>query len=604
MYRAVPIKLTKIIRKDLPVGDKTHARNLLASTAKSVSNNIQQLDVLVRALMLDFAAGWGDIGKDGLSVVDLVPKNVQREQRFVKAIGHYFPVATIKQLKDQSHGKDIFSQTHIQHIQSVYLANDYKEHKNNPWKLWDQQAIRPIATNTFSRSPPGMSQSLSVAAQNFAKNLKQMYADGKRFKYALHKLILQLCRFNLAPDREARYIKYRTVFSTKKKERRQKIKKRPNRSLLHKFSSTQKKLQQSINKESDPGRRLALQKRLCANIKHSRVVFDRYQQQKEAYKIQKRNQATTADKVTEEQMIPSKTESALNLGLPGEEEVGGEDADSDDDWEEDETEGSGSRAMNQSTNEHQPKKIKIEKDLPTRRVNRIKSMLVAILLDDKTYSQNDIIKNWERFTIEDDLTFYEVQWIMKVYGLLKPYIPAKGNRFTIIYQLSIIIITNIVLRLSSYSSFTRAISPVRSSGKIGALHVSAATLYESLGVRENGFSLYTKAGVYFTSFTEATSRKAEMFGSVFDIDHVRDICDSRGLDFNYTIILNNDTYCTVIGTLQPSTVPTVSAYDVRKKRNCLQADAFIALEASQIPEADQYLKQLTMISQHAVGSRN
>lgn len=94
-----------------------------------------------------------------------------------------------------------FSQNHLSYLRSHHMGH-YKHREGNAKPLWDldfatdpEHAIKPL--------PSGLSTTISVYVRQFSTACKNLW-NGNMVPYLLHRTILVLLRFALAPEREQR----------------------------------------------------------------------------------------------------------------------------------------------------------------------------------------------------------------------------------------------------------------------------------------------------------------------------------------------------------------------------------------------------------------
>ncbi|KAF9086061.1 hypothetical protein BGX27_003275 [Mortierella sp. AM989] len=138
----------------------------------------------------------------------------------------------------------------------------------------------------------------------------------------------------------------------------------------------------------------------------------------------------------------------------------------------------------------------------------------------------------------------------------------------------IVLIANKILHATGYHNFARKFSPQVPATSLHALHLGAVGVYEVFcSSGPNQFDIHDAEGNPLTYVKEVTSppaNKEAVLGAFLDLDKIRKICDSHGLNFRnritfvdrFTIHLTGEV---IKHGVDRSGYPVVSRYEERKK---------------------------------------
>ncbi|KAJ2958890.1 hypothetical protein NQZ79_g5569 [Umbelopsis isabellina] len=165
------------------------------------------------------------------------------------------------------------------------------------------------------------------------------------------------------------------------------------------------------------------------------------------------------------------------------------------------------------------------------------------------------------------LTTEEINAIQHICSVLKPYMPPKDTKLCIVLRLPIVMISNIVQRVSGYQAFTRSICPNISPAKIHSFSIDTAAIYELMGsntVGEN-FTMVDQNNLPISSVRWAIANKEATFASFLNVRKIKEECAKNRLVFLDRFIYKADDSVDLIGELYPEVTPAISFYDQRRK---------------------------------------
>jgi hypothetical protein len=174
-------------------------------------------------------------------------------------------------------------------------------------------------------------------------------------------------------------------------------------------------------------------------------------------------------------------------------------------------------------------------DATSRRIGSLKAVIISMLYD------NNGLMIKERHLKEkcSDIQPKEIAACLLICNLLMPYIPDKKNRYSMPYQIPFILMANEILRCTGYAKFMVKLVPLTKPSHIDTLKIDAPLLFTIFcsGKKERLLDMYDYNHQVIASQVLATQNKAAVFGSIFNLDAIKECTDSYGLDFTYYMYL-------------------------------------------------------------------
>ena len=207
-----------------------------------------------------------------------------------------------------------------------------------------------------------------------------------------------------------------------------------------------------------------------------------------------------------------------------------------------------------------------EKDISAVRIRQLVSFTKKQLYD--SVSVEEMLPKLENeWTGSHRLTDEESNSILHIWSVLRPYMPPKDAKHSIVLRLPIVVISNVVQRVSGYQGFSRSICPVISPAKIHSFSVDAAAIFELMGsttVDEN-FTIVDQNNVSISSAKWARANKKVTFAAFLNVRKIEEECAKNGLIFQDRLVYKPDDSVDLIGELNPQVTPAISFYDRRRK---------------------------------------
>lgn len=176
-------------------------------------------------------------------------------------------------------------------------------------------------------------------------------------------------------------------------------------------------------------------------------------------------------------------------------------------------------------------KIGDEIHISSQRLRRIKGILKW-----KLHTQKEAINN-QAIGIKD-ITDEEEFVCSKLFAFLLPYIPRREEKNWIPAQLPFLVLANTVFEASDYKKFKVKLCPRPCPSNLLCLPLDTAMLYTLLTNFGNAnYGLVCKDRYPISSLPIALKRKADVFGSVFDLSCIQELCNSRKLEFIHRVLI-------------------------------------------------------------------
>ena len=185
----------------------------------------------------------------------------------------------------------------------------------------------------------------------------------------------------------------------------------------------------------------------------------------------------------------------------------------------------------------------VDADCSRSRLNSLKSVAKHLLFSTDTQVNDELVK--KEIT---DITEKELNVLVKIISILKPYIPPKKDRYVIGYQLPLCLLANDVLQAVNHAKFTRLLFPKPSPTHLQALDISAPALYQMLTSEPNALSLADFNSNKIDSIEYARSNKDAVFCSIFDMSQINEDSKMYNLAFAQNIkVMPGLKTCKVLG---------------------------------------------------------
>lgn len=173
--------------------------------------------------------------------------------------------------------------------------------------------------------------------------------------------------------------------------------------------------------------------------------------------------------------------------------------------------------------------------------------MLLILLESPSIKE-DIDVNWVRKTAHkhDEFTDKECKVVAQLANALRHFVPKRrpredglgfqGSLPCMVLRAPLVLIANTILAATGYTRFTRRIAPQISPADMHGLHLGAVGVYETLcSENERQFDILDKNGLPLVNRANVTAipgNKDAVFASIFDLNKIKNICKTHGLEFH------------------------------------------------------------------------
>jgi hypothetical protein len=134
-----------------------------------------------------------------------------------------------------------------------------------------------------------------------------------------------------------------------------------------------------------------------------------------------------------------------------------------------------------------------------------------------------------------DLTQTEATIFNLIYHTIKPYMPPVDEMSYISSQLPLVVFSNQIATASGNPGRISKVCPSISPATVVSLQVDAVVIYHLLLKIDEGFCCLKANDSKITNEKDAVWNKNRIFGAVFDLSRMQQICNKRRLEFIYNI---------------------------------------------------------------------
>ncbi|ORX43840.1 hypothetical protein DM01DRAFT_1349880 [Hesseltinella vesiculosa] len=167
-------------------------------------------------------------------------------------------------------------------------------------------------------------------------------------------------------------------------------------------------------------------------------------------------------------------------------------------------------------------------DALVRRLESLQDVLARILWKEPDMVLADPLL--AHYAMNLDLSSNEACALKKIYHVLKPYVVPEQPNYC---HLNLLFFGSALLRLCGYDQLAMPYAPNDTTGSLNALPMDAAILFEMFGS-----TLEIKRDHGINAAIDAFHDKEKVFGCLFDMTVIRDICKEDGIDFSYSLDIN------------------------------------------------------------------
>ncbi|KAF9998182.1 hypothetical protein BGZ65_006292 [Modicella reniformis] len=252
-----------------------------------------------------------------------------------------------------------------------------------------------------------------------------------------------------------------------------------------------------------------------------------------------------------------------------------------DDYEEDEDETTDQ--YGDKSHDRNMEDIHSNTDTPRKKLRALQTILKSLIESSSIEGQVDEDDVRTNAHIGTELYDNEIQVLVKLGNLLRPYTPRKrtGDRAGenplahVALRAPLVIIANAVLRYTGYSMFCRRIAPQVSTGALYALPLGSVGVYEVFGGSgSDRFDLFDGNDTLVSNTAVATRSESDrraMIGCMFDLNKINAICQKHQLRFINRLTYVDQYTIRISGTVVPHGTerrgfPESSSYEERKKK--------------------------------------
>jgi hypothetical protein len=162
-------------------------------------------------------------------------------------------------------------------------------------------------------------------------------------------------------------------------------------------------------------------------------------------------------------------------------------------------------------------------------MKKMKGVIKKLLYQDK------VINDFSNESGIEDLTDKELGTLKLVYNTIKPYKPMKGKR-GVIHQLPLVVLSQPIATCCGYSIKSK-LCPSPSPSTVLSLQPDAATIYRLIKSIGDGYKILKKDGFALSSERDAVWNKNYVFGSVFSLQKIYQLCRLYNIEFIYNIMV-------------------------------------------------------------------
>ncbi|CAO3688347.1 unnamed protein product [Umbelopsis ramanniana] len=168
-------------------------------------------------------------------------------------------------------------------------------------------------------------------------------------------------------------------------------------------------------------------------------------------------------------------------------------------------------------------------DISIRRLRRFKGMLKSLLLKGAIIgtSKHELTEK------SGEMTDSEFTILRSIYNCVQHYMPPHSEELCIAYQIPLLLLSNQLLKAFKKTKKIMEIMPRVKSSVLHSLHLSSSSMYNLLGSSDQPCAFRNANGSVTTNQRTATWNKGAVFGSIFDLETIHNICSKRKLEFSF-----------------------------------------------------------------------
>ncbi|KAI9473452.1 MAG: hypothetical protein EXX96DRAFT_610407 [Benjaminiella poitrasii] len=194
--------------------------------------------------------------------------------------------------------------------------------------------------------------------------------------------------------------------------------------------------------------------------------------------------------------------------------------------------------------------VEENQDISIRRIKQLKSTLRKLLFKTVTRKarrtvNGETIEEAVRHEYEErdlklqlpDITDEELRSCLVICNILKRYIPNKPKIYSVGHTLHFFLMSNDLLNCTRYDKFTQRLCPITKLNSLHALKLDAPSIFVLFCTSKtrNNMNLFTFDDNVIMSRDMATGQKDAVFASFFDLDKIKKLCSSYGLELAHNM---------------------------------------------------------------------
>ncbi|KAF7728462.1 hypothetical protein EC973_006015 [Apophysomyces ossiformis] len=563
-----------ILRKDLEPKDEDIIMDLIRTKAEKLTNCVFELSLLTNAAALTLVDG------ETVDLTKTIPEYAFRND-LCSPLVLKAPTKQLQQhlvtmhdsrakMRDPQYG--FLSQNHLSYISTHYMGSSI--HRVNDGKKFWKIDFLIDEDHPIQQIPKGLSQTMKVYVRQLSTSFQNIW-NGKAVRYLLHRLVILLIRFSLAPEKEEDLHRRKEKAKKDVEESKEAPKRMPSLSAVKwrikrqttRLKKLQAKYEQGIITDPRPLQKL------------SNIIGDLHSFKRTLEKRKKNPKMQRQDRKDRPLFLPVIDPELDDLILEEEGKIydgSSEDDENDDDiddldYEEQQEEQQDDTELDEEELEDEAMKQSIQtksecsiqlikwslspasySSVPTKEGKAQKSSQTAsssIGVANKEFTFSDYYTLdfvtqafFKKQYKEIELTDKEAEAMVKIYGFLKPYVlaptcePAVDNHPLINAQL--VILANDIFEITGYQAYSKSISPAVKPSAVYPLVLNPLTTYEVLcHVNDElpGYDIVTPDGRVISGSAEASTYRENIMGAFFNLGAIDHICKRHGQDFDYTM---------------------------------------------------------------------
>ncbi|KAL7325933.1 hypothetical protein PS15p_208349 [Mucor circinelloides] len=479
-YRACSTSFSSTIRKDLSPAIRTALINTINTTLEQVSDYIADFSKQVFKIALLFAENefvkqdrtLALVPQEGNSLAPLLPVNYLQEDVTVPK-----PINSdcLKDDTFNSQYRQLFQQGHLGLIHSTYYGSLGVEEGSLKAFPLHQEVMKHLPRDGSGSYESLSSHVMKIARKLYDTNLQVMWSDNTLVNKLLSRLLRFLLLVHLRPDDDGEF--KRKKQELKRKNKGEQVLKDTNGSIplesISLINMTRNGRRRLFRKEEENMEKY-LKK---GNTRSAELCQMRLNTYREVLEREQQEQPMESDDI-EDQLVQDE--------------------------------------------------IKVEKsqDISKRRLNTLIGLTRSAL-----FLKDDIPRPYIEKKL-NSASEQEIDTVIRIVQFVKPYIPAKANYRSFAFQLPFLLMANQVLRSIGRESQVVKITPIISPTSLKALLIDTTTLFSLFWSKNvaDKMRIYDFSGHLIKSGT-ALAHKDAVFSSFFDIERLKSVTKSYGLEF-------------------------------------------------------------------------